>query len=280
MSPDYYSDEIYEPRKPTIEEIQDNVWKGIHAVIMKWYLEKSFIGYGNNGIFENLLSAEIEGLSWPTGTSKKPETIKILDLIQFCYKNIVSPTKDYYHLFETYGNNSRTERLIGQKAFKDEINLILKRNGVIYQLNENGSISRLIPDEFIGCVRRSIFNSGDAALDELLNLAREKFLDSKPDVRKDALEKLWDAWERLKTLENHDKNKSMSITLEEVSSEINFRKRLDAESKELSEIGNKFRIRHHETDKIPLESSNHVDYLFYRMFSLIYLILKSTNRIK
>ena len=40
-------------------------------------------------------------------------------------------------------------------------------------------------------------NTGDAELDKLLETAREKFLNHSLDVRKEAPEKLWDAWERL-----------------------------------------------------------------------------------
>jgi len=43
---------------------------------------------------------------------------------------------------------------------------------------------------------------------------------------------------------------------------------------ELTEIGNKFMIRHAETDKVPIVESAHVDYFFQRMFSLIRLLLK------
>jgi hypothetical protein len=33
---------------------------------------------------------------------------------------------------------------------------------------------------------------------------------------------------------------------------------------ELTEIGNRFMVRHTETDKIPITESAHVDYLFHR----------------
>ncbi len=45
------------------------------------------------------------------------------------------------------------------------------------------------------------FKTGDPVLDELLRVAQSKFLSNNPNLRKEAMEKLWDAWERLKTLE-------------------------------------------------------------------------------
>lgn len=47
----------------------------------------------------------------------------------------------------------------------------------------------------------TIFTTGDQDLDRLLETAREKFLNRAFEIRKEGLEKLWDAWERLKTIE-------------------------------------------------------------------------------
>src|SRR5260370_34129934 len=46
-----------------------------------------------------------------------------------------------------------------------------------------------------------LFQTGDAETDRLLEAARRRILSPKPEDRQDALEKLWDAFERLKTLE-------------------------------------------------------------------------------
>ena len=85
---------------------------------------------------------------------------------------------------------------------------------------------------------------------------------------------MWDAWERIKTLEQPtDKRKSIGILLDKASSEPKFRERLEREVAELTEIGNNFMIRHTEITKTPVTLSPHVDYLFHRMFALIYLVL-------
>lgn len=70
-----------------------------------------------------------------------------------------------------------------------------------------------------------------------------------------------------------DKKKSVGILLDKASSEPRFKDRLDREARELTDIGNNFMIRHTETTKTPITSSAHVDYLFHRMFALIYLVL-------
>jgi hypothetical protein len=53
---------------------------------------------------------------------------------------------------------------------------------------------------------------------------------------------------------------------------------LENEAGELTNIGNAFQIRHSETTQERLNSTEHIDYLFHRMYSLIHLILRSSGR--
>ena len=54
-----------------------------------------------------------------------------------------------------------------------------------------------------------------------------------------------------------------------------FRERLETESLELTSIGNNHQIRHAEVTQEKLENTEHIDYLFHRLFSMIQLILKT-----
>src|SRR5262249_2039134 len=100
-----------------------------------------------------------------------------------------------------------------------------------------------------------------------------------PDVRKDALEKLWDAWERLKTIENpNDKRISIKMLLDRTATEANFRQTLETESRALTDIGNAYRIRHAEIGNIPSQPIEQIDYLFHRMFAAILMLLRATRR--
>jgi hypothetical protein len=124
----------------------------------------------------------------------------------------------------------------------------------------------------------AIFDTSDPLLDGLLDTARRKFLDSDLHDRREALEKLWDAWERLKTLESSDKQHSIRLLLDKVCNEPAFRRVLETEARALTEIGNSFMIRHSEIGRVPIQDDEHVDYLFHRMFALIRLILRQTGR--
>lgn len=97
-------------------------------------------------------------------------------------------------------------------------------------------------------------------------------------IRREALEKLWDAWERLKSLSDpNDKKRSTKILLDRGSAEPNLRDRIESEAKQLTEIGNAFLIRHAEVTKTPITESIHVDYLFHRLFSLIRMLIQANG---
>lgn len=121
--------------------------------------------------------------------------------------------------------------------------------------------------------------SGDALLDSMLKDACLKFKDPAPKARAEATEKLWDAWERLKSVEVQD-NKKLSVTrlLDRASPDLTFRTYLEAEAKTLTEIGNAFHIRHFETDKISLAQPEQFDYLFHRLYALMYFLLFNRQR--
>jgi Uncharacterised methyltransferase family (DUF6094) len=115
----------------------------------------------------------------------------------------------------------------------------------------------------------SAFKTEDSILNELLESARVKFLSDDQNLRKEALEKLWDAWERLKTLEpGKDKKDSIRILLDKSAPDPSFRETLEDEATQLTAIGNSYIIRHTEIGKTPITSPEQTNYLFYRMFSL------------
>ena len=122
--------------------------------------------------------------------------------------------------------------------------------------------------------------SGDSTLDGLLGDAIGKFKDSAPRARQDALEHLWDAWERLKSLEVEG-NKTLSVRalLDRAGDRGPFRDALEAEARALTAIGNTFHIRHFETDRIAIQASAHADYLFHRLFALIHLLLFARSNV-
>jgi len=117
----------------------------------------------------------------------------------------------------------------------------------------------------------------DEELNLLINEAKERYL--KPNDQIVALEKLWDAFERMKTYYDKDKKKSATILIAKMSTELDISE-LQQEFENLTKIGNFYRIRHHETDKRPLTDASQVKYLFFRMLALIDLAVGAIHNDK
>jgi len=114
----------------------------------------------------------------------------------------------------------------------------------------------------------------DSELNSLIKEAKDRFFN--PNDKQVALEKLWDAFERIKTYFNNDKRKSSEKLVELASGSLDS-KLIEDEFSILTRFGNNFRIRHHETDKKEIKSTKHLNYLFFRMLSLIDLCLISID---
>ena len=117
----------------------------------------------------------------------------------------------------------------------------------------------------------------EVGLKELLEQAQQFYSQSNTISDKQlALEKLWDAFERLKTYyKNKDKKNSLADIIRNISGgDPQYYTLFDSEFKALSDIGNNYRIRHHETYIKEISDPNHCDYLFNRCFALIDLALK------
>lgn len=218
------------------------------------------------------------GLPWPRRIEpdELPEDGVVFDLVEYAYEHVAEARNPKFH---SYGNHSHYEydREAGRGKFTYDVNRIFERNGMAFELID-GEVARLAPAVIDDALARTLFQTGDTELDKLLETARHKFLHRDLEVRRESLEKLWDAWERLKTLEPGDKKSSTKALLDRVTTEPRLRAKLDQEARELTEIGNTFMIRHTETNKIPVTESAQIDYLFHRMFALVRLALRTTRR--
>lgn len=287
MSDQYFSDREHGPRPRTEETISPVAWGGIAATIESLVADGSFgesfpdvcpdggavIG-GDFHKWYKLMRAEAADISWPFGTSEAPSTLKILDLVEYCHRNISKPIRGSLHPFFNH-HHLTFDRVAGQSEFRERINRLFARTGLAYELGDDGKIVRLAPVVIRECLQAAVFQTGDGTLDSMLESARIKFLNPDPQIRREALEKLWDAWERLKTIDpGANKQAQAKAILDKAASEPGFRDLLEREAKELNIIGNSFQIRHSETTQTPLQSDDHVDYLFHRLFSLIWMLVK------
>jgi len=208
-----------------------------------------------------------------------PTTFQVLDLIEFADEKIALPRhRGAFH--EYHGHyHLDFDGDAGRRAFRDEINQIFERNGIAFALRETGRIERIAPEGLREALSQAVFDTGDEALDALLERARTWFLSHDPAVRRESLETLWDAWERLKSLEDaKNKREGTKLILDKAAGEEHFRALLETEAATLTSIGNDFMIRHAEVNKTPINDDEHVDFLFHRLFATIRLLLRKSNR--
>jgi hypothetical protein len=289
----YFSDTVKGEQPRDREEIGEVAWGGIRALLNARIEDGSFgarypetcpdgsgpIGTAANSFWE-AMRGEIPTLGelppWYTAVDL-PSTLNILDLIQFAWRSVGKPIqRDYHPYFKHY--HLDYDRQAGRAEFREDVNRILHRNGLAYDMTPDGQVERLAPPMLREELISAEFNTGDAELNQMLETARRKFLDPDPAVRREALEKLWDAWERLKTMGSGANKKVQANDILDHAAGVSsgkFRQALENEAKELTSIGNNLQIRHSEVTQEPLGASTHVDYLFHRLVALVLLILRT-----
>ncbi|MCB9958702.1 MAG: hypothetical protein H6843_08880 [Rhodospirillaceae bacterium] len=289
----YFSDRERGPRARTGETIPLRVWGAI------WDLIENRIGDGSFGyafpdqcpdgrgpcgtdavVFWRTAQAEIPELPDQLRPDDLPDTLAILDLLEFSARSVGQPIERDFHSFFGHSHLS-FDRNVGLAEFVASANRLFARNGIAFDLTAEGVVQRLGPPGLREALRQAIFHTGDADTDKLLEEGRRRILSPQPVDRYDALEKLWDAFERIKTLEPGANKKEQASRLLDRSAgatAVKFRQFLESEAQALTSIGNTLRIRHSETDKEPLQGLEQADYLFQRLFSLLHLVLRATGR--
>lgn len=297
---DYFSDRENGARARTVQDISPVVWAGLVATVQALVNNGAFglrfpercpdgqavCGNDSDTLAASVI-AEMPGLAWPLETTRldedeflsrpqpfAPDTWLVLDFLEFIFTAVAQPILGKYHDY-FHHHHLTFDQVSGQQEFRNTVNRIFARNGVAFDMLPTGRIVRLLPPVLDDDLRRTTFNSGDRTLDNMLEESRTKFSDRDPLVRREALERLWDAWERLKSLADpSDKKRSIKKILDAVATEPSLRSRLEAEAFELTAIGNSHLIRHSEVDQIAVIDVDQVDYLFHRLFAMIQLMLR------
>jgi hypothetical protein len=294
MSQAFFSDREGEARPRTQEEITDAAWRGIVALLVLHLDDGSLgrdfpeycpdgpwtIGASQPKISNRLIGLIPELGGWPKPGSR-PRTPVALDLVDFIARHVAEPVPVGYHDYYKHWHFPEFDEEAGRERFRAEIDEVFARNGIAFEIGPDNRVRRLGPPVVRETLRAAVFKTGDRETDALLEVARERFLDPKVERRREGLEKLWDAFERVKTLEpGKDKKAKTTALLDRVAGQgTGLRARLETESFELTNIGNSFQIRHTETDKEPVSDPAIVDYLFARAFALVWLELQKTGRV-
>ncbi|MGQ1348545.1 AbiJ-NTD4 domain-containing protein [Acinetobacter baumannii] len=290
--------------KPRInDEITLPLWKGIISFLEKMERKNFFAEAYPEGCMDNpadvwstdpnKLSNELEiytNLTWPLKSTKEPKEFwedsqpyvptkyEIFDALEFLYYKVSTPSNGFYHTFCRHYHLNFTKDQVAKTEYSNEINGFFAATGMIYEFNPmNGHVETIVGEE----TKQLIYNalSGkmmDSDYHEMLEDACLKITNFRIDVAYQALEKLWDAYERLKCYFDPKNQKEKNISASRIvglfSDNGLFQKEVEEEMRKITMLGNSLRIRHSETYQLKLTDHRQIHYLFRRCLALIVLI--------
>jgi hypothetical protein len=285
-----YSDRVNGPAPRVREELPDATSKALVQLVRSRidadWLALEFPGQcpdgrGVSGTDIGALSAHLQalvpGLEWPLWRDANLSDDTVFDLVEYAGARLALPVEGPYHDF--YGHHELTfDRDEGRERFSRDVNEILARGGTVFELDPQMQIQRRGTAEVHAVLDRLRPATGDPTLDALVEQARRGYLSRKKTERAVAIEKLWDAFERLKTLDvPADKRASVQALLGHITDPA-LRQTVEAEMTALTNFGNNFTIRHHEVGKTPIPSDAD-DYVAARMSNLLVFLLAQSKRL-
>lgn len=288
MAAQYFSDREGGPKPRTLDELPEGAWKGLVAAFSRGFDRNLFAedfpmqcpdGAGIYGTSEvnmaHSIAGQIPDLEGFPVANDCPGTDVAMDLVEFAWQHASSPKVKGRH---SYFNHDHLgfDRGKGRSEWRDEVNLILRRHGVRLEITDVGRVERIgsLPAQTL--LETPMPPSGDEKLDTLLSTAIGKYQDRRIQTRREALEQLWDALERVKTVLDVDKKRGVAALIQRMASSDELRDLINEEFRNLTDIGNTFEIRHHETDKHQVPEAM-VDYLFVRALALIDLAVRAIS---
>jgi hypothetical protein len=289
MQGDFYSDRVYGAAPRDRDVLPEVTTHGLLTLVRartdgNWlaaeFPEHCRDGNGICGTALHVVYASINGLiprlNWPAVGI--PDQADLFDLIEFVGVRIAKPSDGPYHEFWKH-HELNFDTLVGREAFARDVNQLLYRGCTMFEMDPaTMQIQRIGTPEVRRVVADLMPASGDETLDGLLTDARLEYASRDHKSRVGALQKIWDAFERLKTLDAGANKKTQTAALLATFEPEAWRATVEAEMRALTNIGNTFHIRHFETNTIPVPNEAE-DYLFTRIGALVVLILRHTGRL-
>jgi hypothetical protein len=294
MTPPSFSERERGRLPRTTEAVDSRAWGGLVAIVSQQLARHGFahdfpIGCldvpGNvvatdEQMFALAFRDEVPRVTWPLWAPAVPEPSAIMDMIEFCCRRVakVGDRPGGWHPF--YGHHHLDFDVeAGRIAFTADINNWYARNGLAYELTADSEVRRLGPPVVRERLQEIEFDTGDPALDAFLERARAKYGQPDLGLRLEALKELWDAWERLKSsripVQGRKKESTERLLEQAAHGSPEFLAEISADAASLTSIGNDFSIRHSEVGKVAVDDAEHIDFMFGRLFNLVYLVVRS-----
>ncbi|AUC91921.1 hypothetical protein [Streptococcus suis] len=169
---------------------------------------------------------------------------------------------------------------VKRNEFVAEVNQLLERNHLNYYLDNNGTFSRKVSDDFNELLDLPV-PAVEAGIDNLIQDSKKLICSYEEGNRKLGLEKIIDAFQRTKSLyaQNQDEIRASVTKLQENVSEghVKFQSFVDSIMTSITSIANNAEIRHTEVYQDALQSEKQRDYLFQVTLLTINLLLTGYN---
>jgi hypothetical protein len=116
------------------------------------------------------------GVIWPQDVNRRasPTDAQVFDLLEYSYEVLAEAKDPYYHSYMSHSHYSY-DRDIGRAKFTRDVNRIFERNRMAFKMQQ-GEVVRIAPAVLDEALAASTFHTGDSALDNMLEAARERFL--------------------------------------------------------------------------------------------------------
>ncbi|MGL4731774.1 MAG: AbiJ-NTD4 domain-containing protein [Clostridium sp.] len=220
MSKEYFTDREKRVKVSDTEEIGLNVFNAIIGVYVQFQNQLAY-NFSKKDDYNNIVRCNtnrfrermlgdipdftINEYGWISALEEVSEFDKyaLLDFIEFCWKNIKDYEKGRYGL--VFYNDEGKEKSI----FQNEVNKIFERNRIVFRLNNDGEIERMLLVQLDVLVKTCSHTGNDKELNKLIDETINHIIKPKFEDRQIALEKLWDAYERLKAYYDDNKKKSV-----------------------------------------------------------------------
>jgi len=144
VATDYYSNRARGHTPRINETIPLNVWGGLISLVNRFLANGGFgidfptecpDGRGPIGTdsraFKLSLEAEVPQISFPVQNDELPDTLAILDFVEFCHSHVAWPEEGSHHGFFDHYHLS-FDRSRGRAEFRESVERIFARNGIIY----------------------------------------------------------------------------------------------------------------------------------------------------
>ncbi|WP_425839872.1 hypothetical protein [Microbacterium sp. PA5] len=242
--------------------------------------DKSHIFATNVDAFESRAQALIPNLQTPLWRNRGDiSDDTVFDLLELVGRFVAFPMDGANHGF--YGHHALSfDRLAGAKKYRDDVNEILARGGAAFEMQSNLTISHLGPAELREALSTLNPDTGDAELDKLIEDGRHLVASRRSTERLAGIQSLWGALERLKTVEipgRNQKKVSAEALLAHIES-VPLREVVRADMIAVTDLGNTFRVRHHETHIAELPEDAY-DYFAGRVVTVLHILLDQSGRL-